>query len=313
MRTLKQRPGLVFGLVTLGILFALALGADVLRSTGFIEDYAIAHMGAGYAEPFTCATDNAPGQPQYCFIFGADKNGRDLFSRVIYGTRVSLSVAVVGATTSLLFGMTYGMIAGYFGGRVDNAMMRVIDFLLGLPGLIVIILLQVFFKALDDYRDQVGGFGAAFVELNRRMGGLLFIYIVIGLLSWIGMARLARGQTLALKQREFIDAARGIGARHWRIILIHLLPNLIGPLIIAEMLAIPGYIFTEASLSFLGLGVSPPTPSWGDMIIRAQREGFISRPYLVLAPALMLALTSLAFNLVGDGLRDWLDPRGAKR
>jgi len=313
MRTLKQRPGLVFGLVTLGILFALALGADVLRSTGFIEDYAIAHMGAGYAEPFTCATDNAPGQPQYCFIFGADKNGRDLFSRVIYGTRVSLSVAVVGATTSLLFGMTYGMIAGYFGGRVDNAMMRVIDFLLGLPGLIVIILLQVFFKALDDYRDQVGGFGAAFVELNRRMGGLLFIYIVIGLLSWIGMARLARGQTLALKQREFIDAARGIGARHWRIILVHLLPNLIGPLIIAEMLAIPGYIFTEASLSFLGLGVSPPTPSWGDMIIRAQREGFISRPYLVLAPALMLALTSLAFNLVGDGLRDWLDPRGAKR
>jgi ABC-type dipeptide/oligopeptide/nickel transport system permease subunit len=302
---MRRRPGLTFGLVTLITLFGLALGADILRGVGFIEDYATAHTGAGYAPPFTCATDNAPGKPQYCFLFGADKSGRDLFSRVIYGTRVSLSVAVIGALTSLIFGTTYGMIAGYFGGHVDNVLMRVIDFLLGLPGLIVIILLQVFFKALDDYRDQVGGFGAAFVELNRRMGGLLFIYIVIGLLSWIGMARLARGLTLALKQREYVEAARAIGARHTRIIVVHILPNLIAPLIIAEMLAIPGYIFTEASLSFLGLGVSPPTPSWGDMIIRAQREGFISRPYLVLAPALMLALTSL----VGDGLRDWLDPR----
>jgi oligopeptide transport system permease protein len=304
-----KRPGLSIGIVLLLALVLVALSLDWMQAQGLIEGYAVAHPGSSYAPPFTCAIDNLPGQPQYCFVFGADKNGRDILSRVLYGTRVSLSVALIGATSSLLIGTLYGITAGYFGGRVDNLMMRFIDFLLGLPGLIVIILLQVFFKALDDYRDQVGGFGAAFIDWNRKLGGLLFVYIVIGLLSWIGTARLARGQVLALKQREFIEAARAIGASHRRIIFVHLLPNIIGPLIAVEMLAIPGYIFTEASLSFLGLGVLPPTPSWGDMLIRAQREGFLSRPSLVLAPAGLLALTCFAFNLVGDGLRDWLEPR----
>jgi len=304
---------MLLGIVILVVFATAALGAGGLQSVGFIEDFAAAHPGSSYAPPFTCATDNAPGQPQYCFILGADKTGRDLFSRAMYGARVSLSVAVVGAGTSLLLGTAYGVVSGYFGGRVDNAMMRLIDFLLGLPGLVVIILLQVFFKALDDYREQVGPFGAAFVELNRRTGGLFFIYVVIGLLSWVGMARLARGQVLAAKQKEYVEAARAIGARHGRVIFVHLLPNIVGPLIVAEMLAVPAYIFTEASLSFLGLGIRPPTPSWGDMLIRAQREGFASRPYLVLAPAVALAVTSLAFNLIGDGLRDWLDPRGRSR
>lgn len=309
MRRLRRNSGAVFGFVGVLLLALLALTADVWRSAGLIEDYANTHEGAGYAAPMTCATDNTSGQPEYCFVLGADKAGRDVLSRVVYGTRVSLSVAVIGASVSLTLGTIYGIISGYYGRRVDAIMMRLIDFLYGLPGLIVIILMQVFFKALDDYKDQVGPFGASIVELNRRMGGLLFVFIVIGLLSWIGMARLARGQVLAYKQKEFVEAARAVGARDFRIIFVHLLPNIIGPLIVAETLAVPGYIFTEASLSFIGLGVRAPTPSWGDMIIRAQREGFTARPYLVLAPGIALAVTSLAFNFLGDGLRDWLDPR----
>ncbi len=305
-RHVRRNPGAAIGLVAVIGLGLLALTADLWRNAGLIDDYANVHTGSGYALPMTCATDSTP---EYCFMFGADKAGRDIFSRAVYGTRVSLAVAVIGASVSLTLGTFYGIISGYYGGRVDATMMRFIDFLYGLPGLIVIILMQVFFKALDDYKDQVGPFGASFVELNRRMGGLLFVFIVIGLLSWIGMARLARGQVLAYKQKEFVEAARAVGARDFRIIFVHLLPNIIGPLIVAETLAVPGYIFTEASLSFIGLGVRAPTPSWGDMIIRAQREGFTARPYLVLVPGIALAVTSLAFNFLGDGLRDWLDPR----
>jgi oligopeptide transport system permease protein len=287
----------------------LAVSADGLQALGLIESYQVTRSGASYAEPFTCTTEF----PVRCFPFGADKTGRDILSRVVYGARVSVSVAVVGALSSLLIGTLYGVIAGYFGGWVDSLLMRIVDFWLGLPSLIVIILLQVMFQALDDYQDQLEGLGAGFVRgflrVNREMSGLLFVYVVIGALSWIGVARLARGQVLSLRGREYIEAARSIGASRWRIIRVHLLPNLIGTLIAAEMLAIPAYIFTEASLSFLGLGVRPPVPSWGEMIIRAQREGFTARPYLVASPAIALALLSLGFTLLGDALADRLDPR----
>jgi ABC-type dipeptide/oligopeptide/nickel transport system permease subunit len=201
------------------------------------------------------------------------------------------------------------MIAGFYGGRIDNIMMRFIDLLYGLPSLPIIILMQAFFKALSNDVDRVGPLGRALVDIDNSFGGLFFVFIVIGLLGWIGMARLTRAQMLSYKQKEFVEAARAIGARDRRIILTHLLPNIIGPLVVVECLSIPGYIFTEASLSYLNLGINPPTASWGQMISDAQAAGFTSRPFLVLAPSIALAFTVLAFNFLGDGLRDALDPR----
>jgi oligopeptide transport system permease protein len=202
--------------------------------------------------------------------------------------------------------VVYGVTAGYAGGRVDNLMMRILDFLYGIPSLVLVILFQTFFKSLER-ADDTPPFAEALIQLDKSMGGLFFLFIALGALSWISMARLARGQVLAYKHFEFVDSARSIGAGNRRIIFVHILPNIIGPLIVAETLNIPGYMFTEAFLSFIGLGVEPPTPSWGSMI-NSGRESLNSLPYLILVPGLALALTTLAFNFLGDGLRDALDP-----
>ncbi len=241
------------------------------------------------------------------FITGSDNLGRDLWSRMVYGTRVSMAVALVAASVSLTIGMIYGTVSGYLGGRVDNIMMRIVDFLYAVPTLPLIILLTFYFKALSRRGDTEGIMGGL-ISLNQLTGGLLFVFIAIGALFWIGMARLARGQVLSYKEKEFIEAARAMGASDTRIIFRHLMPNIIGPLLIAESLAIPGYIFLEAALSFIGLGVSPPTPSWGAMINEGY-QGLRSNPHLVLVPGLALTLTTLAFNFVGDGLRDAFDVR----
>jgi oligopeptide transport system permease protein len=238
---------------------------------------------------------------------GADHLGRDLYSRSIYGARVSLQVAFVAATVALVVGTVYGMVSGYLGGTVDNVMMRIVDFLYGFPFLIVVILLQSYFKALARQAGQ-GGFSGAIINVNRSMGGMFFLFIAIGLINWIGLARIARGQVLSYKRKEFVEAANAMGASDTRIVFRHLLPNILGPLIVAETLAIPGYIFLEAFLSFIGLGVDPPTPSWGIMISEAA-QGLRSYPNQLLIPAVMLSATTLAFNFLGDGLRDAFDPR----
>jgi len=251
------------------------------------------------AENYARITDKYP--------LGADHLGRDILSRVIYGARVSLSFAVVASMVSLFIGMLYGTVSGYVGGRVDDMMMRIVDFLYAFPFLVVVILLQTYFKALGRASGMTG-FGAKLLEINDAMGGMLFLFIAIGLINWIGMARIARGQVLSYKRKEFVEAAHAVGASNSRIIIKHLLPNIIGPLVVAETLAIPGYIFTEAFLSFIGLGVNPPTPSWGIMISEAV-PALRSYPNQVLVPAIFLSLTTLAFNFLGDGLRDALDPR----
>ena len=237
------------------------------------------------------------------FPLGADHLGRDLLSRTLYGARVSLSFAFVASGVSLIIGTIYGMISGYAGGRVDNIMMRIVDFLYAFPFLVVVILLQTYFKALE----RRGGGGFLF-DLNEQMGGMFFLFIAIGLIDWIGMARIARGSVLQYKRMEFVEAAHAVGASGTRIMVKHLLPNLLGPLVVAESLNIPGYIFTESFLSFIGLGVNAPTPSWGIMISEAI-QGLRSFPNQVLVPAIALSLTTLAFNFLGDGMRDALDPR----
>lgn len=304
----------IVGLIFVIGLVVLCLTLDIWKGLGIITDPAAQYAGANAsgnpAAPMTCAPARPGENFQWCFIFGADYLRRDIFSRVLFGTRVSLLVALVGSGVSFSIGLVYGVVSGYYGGRVDNLMMRVVDFLYGLPELPLIIVMQAFFRAMSDYRDQVGPVGAVLVDMNASMGGMLFIFIVIGMLSWIGMARLARGQVLSYKQKEFVEAARAIGAKDRRIIFIHLLPNIIGPLVVAEALSIPGYIATEAALSFIGLGVQPPTSSWGQMLgdVEANSGGFQFLPYLWIPAAIALALTTLAFNYLGDGLRDALDP-----
>jgi ABC-type dipeptide/oligopeptide/nickel transport system permease subunit len=314
------------------------------------------------------------------YTLGADFNGRDLLSRIIYGARVSLAVAFIGPLVSLMVGLIFGLVSGYFGGTVDTMMMRFVDVMYAFPTLLLIILLMTFFRAafaggetavqlaapidattttipvevglesefrsgwvfrIDDEVMEVVGLkeGAVEVErgindtipaehaantriaierpktiayrlfrIDRAFGGMFFIFIGIGITSWMSLARLTRGQVLSVRQTEYVEAAQSIGARTPSIMWKHVLPNILGPIIVAETLTIPSYIATEAFLSFIGLGVNPPTPSWGAMISDGA-ETLREYPHQAVFPALALFLIMFAFNFLGDGLRDALDPR----
>jgi oligopeptide transport system permease protein len=240
------------------------------------------------------------------YPLGADNLGRDLFSRIVYGARVSMSVAAVGPLLSILIGFCVGLIAGYKGGRVDNLLMRFVDIMYAFPTILLIILLMAFFRA--GFNNSEGGGIVQFMsKLDASMGGLFFIFIGIGLTAWMGSARLVRGQVLWAREMEYVEASRALGASSLHIIIGHILPNVIGPLIITETLSIPSYISYEAFLSFIGLGVNPPTPSWGGMISDGAKV-IQTYPNQAIAPSLALFLLIFAFNFMGDGLRDALDP-----
>jgi oligopeptide transport system permease protein len=241
------------------------------------------------------------------YILGADKLGRDMLSRIIYGARVSLTIAFIGPAISSIVGLLVGLLAGYMGGRVDNLLMRLVDIMYAFPTILLIILLMTVFRS--NFQGQPEGtLGFALDQLDSSIGGLLFVFVGIGLTAWMGMARLVRGQVLSVREQTYIEAARALGARAPTIIVRHILPNILGPLIIAETLAIPGYISYEAFLSFIGLGVKPPTPSWGSMIAEGA-QAIQTYPNQAIFPALVLALVMFSFNFLGDGLRDALDPR----
>ncbi|MBA4365502.1 MAG: diguanylate cyclase [Coprothermobacter sp.] len=233
--------------------------------------------------------ENTFQSPTLRHPFGTDQLGRDQLTRVMYGSRISLAVGIVCATLNFLIGVTYGGIAAYFGGRVDEIMMRIVDILYGIPTLIIVILLTVLFK-------------------DRGVNPLINVFIAIGLTYWLPMARIVRGEILSLKEREFALAAKTIGAPNNRILFRHLIPNAMGPIIVTVTLQIPSAIFTEAFLSYIGLGVSAPVASWG-VLASDGTQAIRSYPYLVLFPALAISLTMFAFNFLGDGLRDALDPR----
>ncbi|ONI38476.1 peptide ABC transporter permease [Candidatus Epulonipiscium fishelsonii] len=218
-------------------------------------------------------------------IMGTDTLGRDVWTRVLYGARISLTVGLVASVVNLCVGVVYGGIAGYEGGKVDNIMMRIVDIISSVPLLLIVILLMVIIEP-----------------------GLKTIIITIGMVYWVGMARLVRGQVLSLKEQEFVLAARALGVTKSKIIIKHLIPNAIGPIVVSMMMSIPSAIFTEAFLSFIGLGVSAPEASWGTLANDAL-GGIRSYPYQLIIPSIAIALTMFAFNFLGDGLRDALDPR----
>jgi len=242
------------------------------------------------------------------YILGADDLGRDILSRIIYGTRISLAVAFVGPILALILGVAMGLMAGYFGGLVDNIIMRIVDIFYAFPTLLIIILMMAYFRGSFNESSSQGTLGYSLYLADRSMGGMLFIFIGIGLTSWVGMARLTRGEALSSREREYVVAARSIGAKERGIMIRHVLPNIVGPLIVAETLTIPVYIRYEAFLSFIGLGVNRPTPSWGSMISDGSKA-MASYPYQAIFPAIALFLVMFAFNFLGDGLRDALDPR----
>lgn len=230
-------------------------------------------------------TNQGPGGGRW---FGTDNLGRDLFARILYGSKISLSVGIVSALINLVIGVLYGGIAGFYGGNVDNIMMRIVDIIWSVPVTLYVILLMVVMGS-----------------------NIINVYIALGISFWAGMARIVRGQILTLKEQEFILAARALGARDFRIILKHLIPNSMGGIIVTLTLSIPNAIFTEAFLSFIGLGVSPPQTSLG-MLCSEGFSGIRSYPYQLFFPAAAICIIMLAFNLLGDGLRDALDPKMRK-
>jgi ABC-type dipeptide/oligopeptide/nickel transport system permease subunit len=254
-----------------------------------------------YAEQDHSAITQGPSRSH---LMGTDQLGRDVLTRLVFGTRVSLTVGFVVEIVILAIGVPLGAIAGYFGKWPDVVIMRVVDVLYAMPNLLFVIVIMTF---LRGQLEEGGGVFAGISSLDAKMGGLVGVYIGLGLISWLTVARIVRAGAMSLKEREFVEAARSAGAGHRRILTRHILPNTLAPIVVASTLGIPGAILYEAGISFLGLGVIPPMPSWGLMISEAI-PSMRSYPYLLLFPATALSLTVLAFNFLGDGLRDAVDP-----
>lgn len=270
-RRLFRNRAAVTSLIILAFILLLAIFAPLLSPHPYDEIY----------------WDRIQAPPDFANAhwFGTDGNGRDLFVRTLYGARVSLAVGVLATLVSLLIGVTYGAVSGYLGGKVDSLMMRFVDVMYAMPFMFFVILLMVLFGR-----------------------NIYLIFAALGAVEWLTMARIVRGQTLSVKRREFIEAARAGGVRTPSIIFRHIVPNILGPVIVYATLTIPQVILTESFISFLGLGVQEPLTSWGVLISEGARV-MEQSPWMLVFPAIFLATTLFCFNFIGDGLRDALDPK----
>jgi|SRR5271157_165660 len=276
LRRFLQHPGAMAGSIVLVILVLAVV-------FGVFSPYS----------PDTSSILERLQSPNWKHPLGTDGLGRDLLTRILYGGRVSLTVGVLVVAMTLLLGVSIGALAGYAGGWVDNLLMRITDAFLTLPSLLVLILLSAILRQIN----------VPLIQGNS----VLTIAFVIGLLSWMTFARLVRAAFLTLREMDYVTAARGLGASHLRVILSHILPNAIGPIIVQSTLQLGYAIIEESGLSFLGFGIQPPTPSWGNLLSDAQ-DNFLHSPWLAIFPGVMIFLTIISVNYIGDGLRDAFDP-----
>jgi len=270
----------IAGAALVGLLVIVAFGSPLLVHFGIIHDPIKQNVDF---------IESGPGQNG--FLIGSDELGRDTLARLLYGSRVSLAVGILVQAIILPIGLLIGLCAGYFGGRIDNLLMRFTDIWYAFPDLLFVLVV------VSVWHLQ----GAWFVQLIPIFGA-------IALTSWVNLARLVRGQVLSIKEKEFVEAARSSGTPPLKIIMRHLLPNSLGPIIVTLTFGIPQAIFLEAVLSFLGVGIQPPQPTWGQMVNDGY-EAIYANPTAVVFPALAIGFTLLAFSFIGDGLRDALDPR----
>jgi oligopeptide transport system permease protein len=281
-RLLKNRLAVVGGVIVLFLVFIAIAGPFLTPYSYRAQDLDAVREARGPVNPFS-----GP------HLLGTDNLGRDLLSRLMDGARISMTVALVVQLVVLLIGVPVGAAAAWFGGRMDTLLMRITDIVYAFPDLLFIILLSV------ALRETVFG---------KAMDGLLVVFVAIGLTAWVGMARLVRGQLLSLKETEFVEAAKAVGVNDFKIVTRHLLPNASGPMIVAVTLGIPGAILAEATLAFIGIGANEPRASWGKLV--ADGQSYVrSEPFLVIIPALVVAIALISFTFLGDGLRDALDPK----
>lgn len=294
-RFVRNKMAMV-GVVIIAIFFLIAAFAPFFAPHNPIQ----LNSGKDYLPPawIEKGVNNKPSDPS--FLLGTDTLGRDVLSRVIYGSRVSMIVGIIPTVIILIVGTTIGLLAGYYGGRFDNLLMRITDVIYAFPDLLFFIVVMV---ALRDS------------WIGNLLNGLFLLFSALALVNWVGEARIVRGQVLSLKNNEFIEAARCIGAKDSRIMFKHILPNTLGPIIIVAALAVPGMIITEATLGYLGLGLRPATnpeaffiTSWGALMLEGQ-TALNAQPWMLLSPAICVSLVVLAFTFIGDGLRDAFDPR----
>ncbi len=308
MRKLRKNPLAMMSIFILVFLILVIVFAPMICPYGYAEMISVngkRDKTAKNLAPFTYSTAEQAameeGQTFFPHIFGTDELCRDYFIRCVYGARVSLSVGLFASLIVLVIGLLYGSISGYVGGRVDMVMMRIVDVIYSLPDTLMVILLSLVLDKVLSTSLQ----GTILASVGNNM---ISLFIVFGLLYWVGMARLVRGQILSIKNNEYVLAAQAMGAGSARIIRKHILPNCMSVIIISTALQIPSAIFTESFLSFIGLGVQAPMPSLGSLANMA-RGGLQSHPFKLVFPAVIICLIVLSFNLLGDGLRDAFDPK----